>query len=181
MEWKKGENKVTSWMFVLCVPNLISLVKYSVLKASFKKVKIWIIVWLWSKHKLCVASNFSFVTHGWCDHRSSIYCTIHWKVTCYDSIVDEPLHDKRVNFWQNFDLQYIYICNTFLFSLKKYPNFGGNVLGKKFTTLGHKFLLLGNFFSISTLFYKLFANWHKILLQMLCQKKEVGKTKTNAQ
>jgi len=61
---RKGEDMDIS---IVCPKFNISLVKYNVLQASFKKVKIWVTVWLWPKHKLLCSLYFSFVMHGWCD------------------------------------------------------------------------------------------------------------------
>jgi hypothetical protein len=147
---------------IVCPKFNISLVKYNVLEASFKKVKIWVTVWLWPKHKLLCSLYFSFVMHGWCDQTSSIYYTIHWKVTCYDSIVDEPPHNKIVTFWQffgNFLTLKIYFCCNFLLSQNKIVIFWRKCYGKKLHHLGHKFKVLGSFLSISTIFYNFFANW----------------------
>jgi len=141
---------------IVCPKFNISLVKYSVLKASFKKVKIWVIIWLWSKHKLLCNLYFSFVTHGWCDQASSIYCTIHWKATCYDSIVDEPLHNKSyflAIFGQNFDLKIFFLL--WIPFISKENN---HIFGKKIHHPWTQILSFGQFF----------VNFH-IFLQTLCR------------
>jgi hypothetical protein len=71
MGWKKRRRQVDIMdIFIVCPKFNISLVKYSVLEASFKKVKIWITICLWSKHNFFYSLYFSFVTHGWHDQTS---------------------------------------------------------------------------------------------------------------
>jgi hypothetical protein len=100
---------------------------------------------------------FSFLTHGWCNQASTIYCTIHWKVTCYYSIVDKPLHNKKVFFLKIFDLKFFF-CYNFLFSQKKVAIFWRKCFGKNIHHPWTQSLGFGQFF----------VNFH-IFLQTFCQ------------
>jgi hypothetical protein len=143
MGWKKRRRYGDIMDISIVYPKFnISLVKYSVLEASFKKVKIWVIVWLWSKHKLLCTLYFSFVTHGWCDQTSSIYCTIIGKLHIMIQLLMNHYIIRELlsgNFWAKFWPKNRFVVVICFYFKRKQPYFGGNVLGKKFTTLGHKF------------------------------------------
>ncbi len=122
---------------IVCPKFNISLVKYSVLEASFKKVKIWITIWLWSKHKFLCSLYFSFSRMDDATKHQLYIAPSIGKLHVMIQLLINHCITREFFARKILTLKYFFVVISF-FLKKKRPYFGGNVLGKRFTTLGHK-------------------------------------------